>query len=295
MSAIQIINPYRFAGSFHKAQLHLHTSESIDVLKKIPLNQTVRRYQEAGYNFIVITDHDRCTQFHSPDNPDFIVIPGTEETVVAGLWPLGKHLIKIGCSGKNPNKKNNEESILHDGLIMPAHPNWPGNFWTGRWRFDELKQMPNFRLLEIYNRHSPSEQDVKLWHQLLVERGVAEPLWGVAVDDTDNATPLDLGWIMVKTPEVSRKAFMNAIFQGSFYATCGPVLDFTVNDNMIQVSTQSDSITRFINASDSVVLDKKTNFAEYRPQSGDSFIRIEVLDGNGKKAWSQPFFIIDTQ
>lgn len=293
MDSITILNPYQSPGIFRKAQLHLHTSESLDVWKRIPVEQTVRRYKEAGYHFIVITDHDRVTQFEALNDSEFVVIPGIEETIVAGVWPLGKHLLRINPTNK-ASRENQPEFLNSESndLIIPAHLNWPGNFWTGRWRLSELRCIPNLRLLEIYNRHSSCEKDVRLWHQLLVERDYGRPIWGIAVDDTDNGTPLDLGWVMVKIPEISQQALMAALRHGAFYATCGPKADFGVTDGSIYAKTPEEASIRFINSSFQIFMEVQGTTASYQPKISDQFVRIEIINKQGKTAWSQPFFIV---
>lgn len=290
MGVQQIINPYRFSGIYRKAQLHLHTSASIDVLEKIPVEQTIRRYKEAGYTFSVITDHDRVTSCSELNDAHFIAIPGIEETVVKGFWPLGKHLIRIGATVRQPlpNKASDE------CLWAPAHPNWPGNFWTGFWKLKDLNRLSNLNLIEIYNRHSATQKDVALWHRLLTERGPSQPVWGIAVDDTDNGTPLDLGWIMVKTDDISVSSFMRALQRGSFYATCGPQADFGVAGLEISITTPEQATIRFINSSSHIVAEVRDKMASYFPETKDGFIRIEVQNRHGKTAWSQPFFVVST-
>ena len=289
---MMILNPYQSQGIFRKAQLHLHTSLSLDVFKKIPVKQTVMRYKQAGYHFVVITDHDRITDCPELNDLEFLVIPGIEETIVSGIWPLGKHLIRVNPSDKPFSYKQKKIDSALEDLIIPAHPNWPGNFWTGRWSLSDLGSIPNLRLIEIYNRHSPNRQDLHLWHQLLVERGYKQPVWGIAVDDTDNGDPLDLGWVMVKTPQISWQDLIKGLYEGTFYATCGPEADFEVANGNIFVKTSKETLIHFINASLKIVKEVQEKNASYRPKDSDQFIRIEIKSETGKIAWAQPFFII---
>src|SRR5262245_28315840 len=63
-------------GPFLKGQLHLHTSNSAD--SATPPADVVRWYAAHGYDFIVVTDHNRVTVERSP--PSMLVIPGVELT-----------------------------------------------------------------------------------------------------------------------------------------------------------------------------------------------------------------------
>ena len=64
------------APGFLKGQLHLHTSNSGD--SATPPADVVRWYASHGYDFIVVTDHNRVTVERSP--PSMLVIPGVELT-----------------------------------------------------------------------------------------------------------------------------------------------------------------------------------------------------------------------
>ena len=64
------------AGGYLKGQLHLHTNSSGD--SATPPAEVVRWYAAHGYDFIVVTDHNRVTVERSP--PSMLVIPGVELT-----------------------------------------------------------------------------------------------------------------------------------------------------------------------------------------------------------------------
>lgn len=275
-----IQNPYAVTGRYYKAQLHLHTSNSKDVHPKLPVEDTLRRYQSAGYQVVAITDHDVTTRYDRWNCSEFMVLAGEERTIPGPCWPLGKHLVLI------------EGAFPQDRLLMPAHPNWQGNLGTGCWYLSDLLKLPDLHLLEIYNHHSDYRDDLRLWEQLLRHYGPAHPVWGVAVDDSDNAVMLDRGWIMVKAEHLTKEAFLKALRRGSFYATTGPSLEFQVKaDMMIQVNTPVAGTIRFLNHQGKVVGQTVGVSGEYRPRGDEGFIRAE-LEVSGRFAWSQPFFIV---
>ena len=274
----EIKNPYLQAGRYHKAQLHLHTSNSIDVFKKAAISDTIKKYQSSDYHFLVITDHDSYTTCNALNHDNCLVISGIEKTIPFICWPLGKHLIQF--------------SSAKETIKIAAHPNWCGNFGTGRWYVNDLINSHPINFLEIFNHHSSNKDDLILWHQLLNERGPQNPIWGVAVDDTDNAEPLNLGWIMVKNKEFSIDSLINSLNQGSFYATTGPDADFQINQNLIMVSTTTGVKITFLNSQNQIIATINGKKASYSPQGNEGFIRIEIYDQNEKTAWSQPFFLI---
>ncbi len=277
-----ILNPYQGSGSFKKAQLHLHTANSLDVWKKEPIATTIQKYHSAGYSFLVVTDHDYQTETAPFNTADFTVLSGQETTLpfLGFLWPLGRHLIEF--------------QIGEAQLQMPAHPHWPGNLGTGLWRLPHLSKLKNFFLLEIANHHSDSRKDIDLWHQLLKARGYQQPIWAVAVDDTDNAEPLDRGWIMVQTPGVEPDDLLKALQKGSFYATTGPAVTFEFLKGKIKVTSTTPKVTiNFINSQNQIIKQEVKQTASYTPSGNEGFIRVEVWESvSGKRAWSQPFFIV---
>jgi hypothetical protein len=274
--SFSIGNPYDVEGEYRKAQLHLHTGYSYDVLSKAPISKTIEKYKKTNYSFIVITDHDVVTNIESFNDSQFLVIPGIEKTIpIPFILLYGKHLIKI--NGKN-------------GILMPAHPNWAGNMGSGYWRINDLIKLKDLFLIEIYNHHSDPKFDVQLWHKILEKRNHKNPLWGVAVDDSNNAEVIDRGWIMIKTNAINIESFLNALKKGSFYATTGPEADFNIEDNILTVTTYAENKVLFINNKNHT-LSSQYGIGRYGFTGNEGFVRVEVHSPNGKIAWSQPFFI----
>jgi hypothetical protein len=300
LDLFSIANPYDCPGRFYKAQLHLHTSNSKDVATKLPVTETILKYKKAGYHFVVITDHDTITTYPELNSSDFICIPGVEITLPFVFWPLGKHLVVINPghqmerlpTGRASRPKLSKLHFSGNALMIPAHPNWRGNLGTGYWYLKDILKMGDCRFVEIYNVHSDSSWDVRLWHQLLTIRGYQKPVWGIAVDDTDNGEPLDLGWIMVKTKDISENSLITAVKNGCFYATTGPEAGFQVEGGRIEVTTTTKSRIDFIDAQNKIVASFSANSGRYQPRGQEGFIRVEIRDENGRAAWSQPFFLI---
>ncbi|HEX3047147.1 MAG TPA: hypothetical protein VHY08_20505 [Bacillota bacterium] len=296
-----IADPYNYPGEYRKAQLHLHTSNSKDVQPKIPVAATIEKYRQRGYQYLVITDHEVITDCSKLNSPDLAVLPGVEETITFLFWPLGRHLVHIAPSADEKSAPGSTSttgaaSILQskfDGaLILPAHPNWQGNLGTGRWYLHDLLQLPNLKLIEIYNHHSSPTADLKLWHQLLYRRGFQNPIWAVAVDDSDNGENIDQGWIMIKTSELTPAALMKALIHGAFYATTGIRADFRAEAGIIQANSENGTRIQFINQQNQIVATSNSNRSQYHPQGDEGFIRIEITNPQGMTAWSQPFFLI---
>lgn len=69
--------PPKRSGAYLKGQLHAHSSGSLD--SDTPPEQVVRWYSERGYDFLVLTDHNRITR--AEGTPSMLVLPGIELTL----------------------------------------------------------------------------------------------------------------------------------------------------------------------------------------------------------------------
>lgn len=283
LDAFTVADPYAGPGAFRKAQLHLHTSNSPDVRERVPVAETVAAYRRAGYNFLVFTDHDRVTPVEGLGGPDLVVVPGEEQTLPNPVYPFGRHLLRLGVGAG-----------LRE-LRAPAHPSWTGNLGAGWWRLEDLTERGDFRLFEILNGKSNSSRDFWLWDCLQARRGAENPLWGIAVDDTDNADPLDAGWVMVKTADLTAEALFEALRSGAFYATNGPVVEFGAADGVISAKCLDGAWVRFLNGRHEVVAAFRGGSGEYRPAGDEGFVRVEVVGRDGHAAWSQPFFLVPSE
>ena len=101
---------------------------------------------------------------------------------------------------------------------------------------------------------------------------------------------------MVKAQELTIESIMEALRTGAFYSTMGPeIVDFALEDNEVAVKcSPAQSIVfkaecsrgRRILPSDGEPLTEAT----YSVPNGAKYIRVEITDETGKKAWSNPFF-----
>ena len=142
------------------------------------------------------------------------------------------------------------------GRPMIAHINHP-NFGWGIVA-EDLIRLNGDRFFEIYNGHpgvrnwgdeSHPGTD-RMWDIVLAMRLAQgrEPLYGVAVDDAHSYYEIGVGesnagrgWVMVKAPQLSAEALIEAMERGNFYATTGVQLeDVAVSDGMIKITIQAD-------------------------------------------------------
>lgn len=237
--SFQILDPYDVPGGWYKVQLHVHTDASID--GRWSVEEALAAYAAAGYDFVAITDHDKVTvPERVPDG--LIVIPAEENTIAFPFWPLGQHAIHLFAREhvkKGSAVQRFEAMRTGGGLISIAHPHWPGNLDTGRWEMKHLLAAPQFTLMEISNPYSNTELNTATWHETVLRRGPAAPVWAVAVDDAHDAAGHDRAWVMVRAEGRSLAALREALERGSLYPSTGAAVEFRVGDGQIVVEPAS--------------------------------------------------------
>lgn len=283
-------SPYAVPGTFCKAQLHCHTTESDGRFRPRDL---LAMYRDAGYAFVCITDHNRVTRCDDLDNEHFQAIRGTEDTVSRTLPPLGPHMGRLFVDAPlragSPQERV-DRTLADGGVVSLCHPSWNGNLWTGAWREHTLVALRGFQLLEVWNPHSRSREDTRLWDAVLRARGPAAPLWGVAVDDCHGDKQFNRGWIAVKVPEISAAALRRALLGGAFYASTGPAADFSAVGESITVQLEDRGHIRFADSRGIVRSEVDGTESRYAVYGNEQFVRVEVSSPAGM-AWSQPFWL----
>src|SRR5207249_12265968 len=174
---LQIDDPYAVPGEFRKAQLHCHTTNSDGAFSPEKL---LRMYRDAGYSFVCITDHNRVTRYEELNGRDFVAIHGTEDTVSRFLPPLGPHMGRLFVDAPlrdGSAQRRIDQTVAGGGIVSLCHPSWTGNLWTGAWSRETIDHLIGFHLVEIWNPHSNSEEDIRRWEAALRHAGQKEPVW----------------------------------------------------------------------------------------------------------------------
>jgi hypothetical protein len=284
-----------------RGNLHTHTLESDG--DSTPA-EMARWYAEHGYDFLVITDHDKLTRLESDA---IVLVPGEELTSRLPKRPLHVNAIGIDRAIKPASgqaaveiiQKNVDAVREGGGLALINHPNFGWAFGT-----EELMQIEGATLLEIASGHPyvnmlgpPSVE--AMWDALLTK---GKRIWGVAVDDshhlkrpwdTDVALP-GKAWVVVRAETRDAKSIVNALKRGDFYASTGVELEeYAVDAKSIAVKAKEKNLARyviqFIGAGGRVLQETKGASATYA-LGKEPYVRAKVIDSNGKTAWCQPVF-----
>lgn len=294
----QLSDPYAKEGKYYKAQLHLHTNRSTDGLWS--RSEAFAAYKKLGYRILAIADHDLVNN-RICDDPELLVIPAEEHTFPRPFWPLGPHAVVLfpqrhvrGFSfGQRLLKMNSQGA-----MVNIAHPTWLGSFGTGHWSVGELLKMHEyFHLMEVCSSKSEPSDDTLRWHNLISWLGPDKPIWATAGDDAHSLDSCHYCWLEIKTAGFELDSIRQALEAGSFYPTMGPQVEFSTEGNLVKVKLEAEAKIYFIagmgpGQGPVIVSERQGTEAHYQPKGDEQFVRVEVVNDQGQRAWSQPFWLL---
>jgi hypothetical protein len=269
-------------------------------------------YRDHGYDFAVITDHNRLTDPAAPalervQSRDFVLIPGVEITSdyrFPGATQEGERAIHTtalnvreapssdfaNTSSRDILKAHVERTRAAGGITIVNHPNYHGEI-----KPVDMLGLEGLHLFEVFNGEIEAHNDAapgrlsteQLWDMLLT---AGMHVYGVAADDAHyfklpyfttyyrgTFTLPGSGWIMVNARELSSTAIVGAIDQGRFYATTGVILkDVSYNQQHYKVAVDWPATDAAL-ASTFV-----TEAARCVPASGMQGLTIEFIGRGGQ-------------
>lgn len=318
MSEIEGRRPEAFAapGRFFRGNLHTHSTLS-DGLQ--PPEEVCRRYRDAGYDFLALTDH-LIGRFGYPiantvpfRTNAFTTLLGAEmhtgRMANGELW----HLVAVGLPADftPPNAPDfapveGSESAAEiarraaeaGAFVAIAHPQWSGLTLADALEIDAA------HAVEVYN-HScwldSDRPDGAAMLDLLLSEG--RRLNACATDDAHfNGPDAFGGWVMVKAETLAPEALIEALRAGRYYSSQGPeILDLAYDaDSLTLVSRDVDRLVVVGQGSASTVVFQEgfTRDAEGRivaraalgRLAKSPWIRAIAIDARGRRAWSNPIW-----
>ena len=293
-----------------KGGLHCHTTRSDGSCTP---EEVMILHKENGYDFLAITDHRRYNHVNFAPETGLTIIPGMEFDN-GGSIPCKHgfrtyHTVCIGPSQEDGNGFAHEERVpsvnapdqqtdqvfldeIHakKNLTIYCHPEWSS---TPARYFDKLRG--NFAM-EIWNSgcviDNDMDKDAAYWDELL---GQGIRIFGVATDDGHPIYHHCKGWVMVNA-ENNVNAILKALEDGAFYSSTGPeIYDFYVKDGKAVVECSPAAMLRLHSDCHPTRLcqdpeGKPVTRAEFDVSDYD-YIRITVIDEQGRHAWTNPIFL----
>jgi len=325
-------------GNWYKGIVHAHANWGVPQLPTTSPDVVVRWYREHNYNFVSITDLNYYTPaeglkalFDAPGR--FLVVPGTEASKDP-IQPGNKIVDTIGLGVRGavePPTGESVSSVLDSeakairragGLPIAAHPNLTYALTAADLASSDKTSGPRF--FEVWNTEpgmnnlggggKPSTEQI--WDEVLSGGRV---MYGTAVDDChhfyefiasrETRSPLSnpgKAWIMVRAPELSVKAIIDAMNRGDFYATTGVVLAwYEVTSTAIRIGLDDSSHdlgwslpganpqlyrTEFIGKSGEVLKVDESLKPFYQFTGKELYVRARITSSDAQMAWTQPIF-----
>lgn len=295
--------PFQRPGRFWRGNLHTHSTLSDG---KLTPEQVCRKYQEAGYDFISLTDHF-LPQYNFPiadtrpfRNAEFATIIGAElhagQTEQGGIW----HILAVGLPFDFAPTREGESgpeiaqrALATGAFVAAAHPQW----YTLTER--DLEALGAVDAIEIYNGVAINHNDrADSWHLADIMLGRGNRYWTYAADDFHafvNRDDFDQGWVYVKAEENQPEALLAALKAGDFYSSTGA----QIHD--VQVEWGREVVVRCSPAEWVFVTGRGPNAAAAHGHGmtearldisriTSPYLRVTVRNRHGGRAWSNPIW-----
>lgn len=292
-----------------KGNLHCHTTLSDGQCSP---GTVIRQYARAGYDFLAITDHNRYNFKNYAPETDVLILPGAELGRLLGDFNIKGHqvvhAVALGYEETN-GFKDGQEIVFENGgdayacqevfdvicdagnISVFCHPEWSGN------TIEELVALDGYSMIEVWNTGSALSFGVNYnaYHwDVLLDKG--KKIYAVASDDGHSSYEHCQSFVMVNA-EKTVSSILNALKKGAFYASTGPeIYDFYIEDDIavVHCSPAVEIIFRSFRTPNRSTRGENLTGAQTRVRPGTAYIRAEVVDVNGRRAWTNPIFFDET-
>jgi hypothetical protein len=294
--------PFDRPGRFWRGNLHTHSDRSDGALSPEEIG---KRYRDAGYDFLAITDHFRAayrfplTDTRELRSPGFTTLLGAElhapRTEFSSEW----HIIAVGLPLGFPPPAPAESgpqlarrARAAGAFIGMAHPAAP------LLTVADAESLDAAHAVEVYNALSARENRADSWHltDILLNRG--HKLSTYAADDA-HFQPQDppgcAAWVQVRAESLDPESLLSALKAGHYYASTGPELyDIQLCDGMINVRCSPVRKGMLTGGSPGVQAIEGEEFTEFSlpvTMFRRGYCRVTVEDKSGRCAWSNPILL----
>lgn len=288
-------------GRFFKGNLHTHSTASDGFH---PPEEVCRIYREAGYDFLTLSDHFlptyafpvTDTSAHRTDT--FTTILGAEVHVPGTSMGESWHLLAVGLPRDFPATRSGETGPslaqrCHDAgaFVGIVHPSWYSL------SIEDAQSIDCAHAVEIYNHTSAVKTDrgdsCALFDQMLAK---GKRLGCFASDDAhfhfDDAFG---GWVMVKAESLRPELLVEALRQGHYYSSQGPLIhDIKVEEGRLDVRCSPARAVMLLGRGSEAVsalgesMESATLSTDLVAKGG--FGRVVVIGDDGRRAWSNPIW-----
>jgi hypothetical protein len=287
-------SPYSPGGEWVKCGFHCHTVNSDGGLSPA---ETVRIYREAGFRCLGISDHAHVTPMAEFSGEGFLGIDSVEnrgepDILAVGVrapapeeWTLAERATALAAQG---------------AFTIAVHPHYCAALPS------DYLGCEGLHAIEIYNAYCDHAYAnglaTEMWDMLL---GQGMRVWGVAGDDA-HLNPkkryyshAGLAWVEAWCAGLTREAVLAALHAGAFYSTQGPRFErIEVGERTLRIACTPVVEVRWRTYG-------KVGFVDYAASPDElltasalpdwftprRYVRVELVDRAGRRAWSNPLFV----
>ncbi len=277
---------------FYKGNTHAHTTNSDG---RVTPDECMRQYKEAGYDFLALTDHWYVGE--EKRYQGMLVLPGVEYDFTFPAQVL--HLVALYPDAKLADGisrgMDHREVIAHvnrtGGVAIAAHPAWSLN------TTEFLCSLEGVDIAEVYNTMSGEPfNGPRADSEALLDVAAANgKLFNLAAADDSHLYHGEqcVSYIMVQAAELTVPAVLDALRKGRFYSSQSPSFrNIEIVGNEVAVETSP--VRRITVCSNRFWVGgrcmegKGLTERVYKIQPNEKYIRIQLTDENGRRAWSNP-------
>lgn len=300
-------DPFTADGEWLRCALHAHTTNSDGELEPEAL---AAHYGRAGFDVLAITDHWKRSEAPSTDR--LLVLPSVELNCILPGARDG-HVLGYGIAASADLAALGAEYAdlertaafiqAHGGVAYLAHPYWTGVIPGG------FELPANVAGIEVWNAGCELEVGRGLssvhWDELL---DAGRSCFGLVTDDSHHpGFDSGHGWTWLRVSERSAEAVLAALAAGCFYGSSGPVLhEVAVDGEEVEVRcSPARSVTLVSGRTEGAAVnagrlgyryagdvlaadDQGITHARLRKPFGAGYVRVEVTDATGRRAWTNP-------
>ena len=298
-------SPFNQPGEFYKGNLHAHSTNSDG---RLPPEEVCRRYLEAGYDFLALTDHHmekydwHVSDTHAMRAANFTTLIGAElhsgRTELGNLW----HLLALGLpldfappARDESGPQLAQRALATGAWVAAVHPAW---YCLSE---ADILSLGVIHAIEVYNGRANNHNGRgDSWYiaDLLFARGQR---YSVCANDDTHFMPgrpdFGMGWVHVKSRGLQPASLLEALRQGSYYASTGPQIHdvqlLAGNKVRVRCSNAVQIIIAGVRNAGQNQSGKRLREAELslRAMGESPYFRVVVRDAAGREAWTSPHWM----
>ena len=282
---------------FFKGNLHCHTTMSDG---RLTPEECKAFYRSRGYDFLAITDHRKPGEpTHLEDG--MLCLCGME----MDYNPPGEtlHLVAVGITDEILQHDFSRDPLRYirlcnglGGRVILAHPAWSLN------TVSTISGLRGICAAEIYNSVStwPTNPDRADSSNVLDSAAAHGTVLKVVASDDSHRYGEEAGrsYTMIQADELTQDSLFEALDAGRFYCSQGPeIYQLTLENGQFTVECSPCERVNFYSnlpwAPNRCVCASGLTQASYayHPENGETFVRVQVMDAQGRSAWSNPIIL----